>query len=256
MRLHSLLPRLELRMALVQLVPVLFDASNQLNHHVSSVIEPVSPSSIDLDHSRSSPVSIFTQCDTSAVNNPREINILHDVSANYRSFNIHDDYKDQSFEETYNLLNEGILPQVPLHLDPKMKKMSSRRSTTKNIFQLQRCFTALFARSVFSKHLRIPNKITVPEIGRTYQCTQCHSEFEKNKLRLFTLENDMDPFPRFDHFALPELTVFEIDLLFTAVSHILHESDLGPLRWQEIKSRFSLRSYFDFTGIVLETSLA
>ncbi len=41
----------------------------------------------------------------------------------------------------------------------------------------------------------------------------------------------------------------------------LDESDLGPLRWQEIKSarsstRFSLRSFFDFTGIVLEASLA
>ena len=102
---------------------VLFDASNQLNHHVSSAIASVSLSSIDLDHSRSSPVSIFTQCDTSAVNNPLEINILHDVSANYRSFNIPDDYEDQSFEETYNLLNEGILPQVPLHLDPKMKNL-------------------------------------------------------------------------------------------------------------------------------------
>ena len=219
----------------------------------------MSPSSIDLDHSRSSPVSIFTQCDTSAVNNPREINILHDVSANYRSFNIPDDYEDQSFEETYNLLNEGILPQVPLHLDPKMKNLLT--NFLKKIYNEKHIPTpAMFhcplCKKRFLKTSPHPNKITVPEIGRTYQCTQCHSEFEKNKLRLFTLENDMDPFPRFDHFALPELTVFEIELFLTAVSHILHESDLGPLRWQEIKSRFSLRSYFDFTGIVLEASLA
>ena len=39
-------------------------------------------------------------------------------------------------------------------------QISSRRSTTtKNIFQLQRCFTALFARSVFSKHLRTRIKL-------------------------------------------------------------------------------------------------
>ena len=96
-----------------------------MNHQVSSAIASESPSSIDLDHSRSSPVSMFAQCDTSTANNPREINILHDVSANYRSFNLPDNYEDQSFEETYNLLNEGILPSVTLHLDPKMKHLQS-----------------------------------------------------------------------------------------------------------------------------------
>ena len=189
---------------------VLFDTSNQLNHHVSSEIEPVSPSSIDLDHSRSSPVSIFTHCDTSAVNNLREINILHDVSANYRSFNIPDDYEDQSFEETYNLLNEGILPPVPLHLDPKMKNLLT--NFLKKIYNEKHIPTpAMFhcplCKKRFLKTSPHPNKITVPEIGRTYQCTQCHSEFKKNKLRLFTLENDMDPFPRFDHFALQYLNL-------------------------------------------------
>ena len=123
------------------------------------------------------------------VNNPREINILHDVSANYRSFNIPDDYEDQSFEETCNLLNEGILPQVPLHLDPKMKNLLT--NFLKKIYNEKHIPTpAMFhcplCKKRFLKTSPHPNKITVPEIGRTYHCTQCHSEFEKNKLRLFT----------------------------------------------------------------------
>ena len=71
-----------------------------------------------------------------------------------------DDYEDQSFEETYNLLNEGMLRPVPLHLGPKMKHLQS--NFLKKIYNDKHIPTpAMFHCALFKK--RFSQNIAAPE---------------------------------------------------------------------------------------------
>ena len=104
-------------------LPLFHLPSHKTNSSCSGADHLGSQPSIQLDHSTSSPTSVFAQFDTSSNSDPREINIMQHTIDNFRRFYLPDASEQQSFSEVYEALNEGCMPKVPLHLDPKMKKL-------------------------------------------------------------------------------------------------------------------------------------
>ena len=115
------------------------------------------------------------------------------------------DETELTWDQTFDMLDIGIVPFQDLHRHSKMKKM--RENFLHSIYRQKRGNRCAMFHCPFCKHRWLDSRPASQRgPGRQPQCTECLKSARDNEnLRILSSQNRMDPWPHLDFLKLPKL---------------------------------------------------